>query len=177
MKRDFEFLTDLVSDFFSRKSVRETLSAIADFEVSGWEKWVQIEFAKFCMAHEEISNWGRELRYELDRRMSNGKSSCSIDFLIRQKRKQSPMGIEIKQHPSPSGCIKAMLRDVAKVQRIKYSQDDLRSIWCIGIHSVESRAEVGRLVAYHADSMDIEICPDLIFSKEIGRTGFSVTVL
>lgn len=177
MKRDFEFLTDLVTDFFSRKSVRDTLSAISDFEISGWEKWVQIEFAKYCMAHDEIADWGRELRYELDRRMSNGKSSCSIDFLIRQKRKQSPMGIEIKQHLSPNGCIKAMLRDVAKVHRIKYSQDDLRGIWCIGIHSAESPAEVGRLIAYHSDRMDININPDLVFSKEIGRTGFSMTLL
>ncbi|MBR7745911.1 hypothetical protein [Undibacterium baiyunense] len=177
MKRDFEFLTYLVADFFSRKSVRDTLSTISYFEISGWEKWVQIEFAKFCMDHEEISDWGRELRYELDKRMSNGKSSCSIDFLIRQKRKQSPIGIEIKQHPSPNGCVKAMLKDIAKVQQIKYSQDDLRGIWCIGIHAAESAAEVSRLVTYHADRLDININPQFVFSKEIGKTGFSVTVL
>ncbi|MCK9622301.1 MAG: hypothetical protein M0R47_17400 [Methylobacter sp.] len=177
MKRDFQFLTDLTSDFFARKSVRDTLCIISDFEISGWEKWIQIEFAKFCKDHEEISEWGRELRYELDRRMSNGKSSCSVDFLIRQKRKQSPLGIEIKQQSSPNGCVKAMLRDVAKVRRIKYSQDNLRGIWCIGIHSATSPAEVNRLIAYHADSMNIDIDPDLVFSKEIGRTGFSVTVL
>ncbi|HEX7636230.1 MAG TPA: hypothetical protein VF427_13250 [Noviherbaspirillum sp.] len=177
MKHDFEFLTDLVSDFFSRRSVRDTLSTISDFEISGWEKWIQIEFARFCKDHEKISEWGRELRYELDKRISNGKSMCSIDFLIRQKHKQSPLGIEIKQHSSPNNCIKAMLQDIAKVNRIKYSQDDLRSIWCIGVHSAESPAEVNRLVAYHADSMNIDIDPNLVFSTKIGQTSFSVTVL
>lgn len=177
MKPDYEFLTGLVYDFFCQKTVRKTLSIISDFGISGWEKWVQIEFAKFCKDHEEISEWGRELRYELDQRISKGKSTCSIDFLIRQKRTKSSLGVEIKQHPSPNNCIKAMLQDVTKIHKIKYSQDNLRGVWCVGIHSVESDSEVRRLVAYHADTMGLDIAPDFVFSKIIGQTGFSVTVL
>lgn len=176
MKKDFEFMKELISEFVSKKAVRDTLSAISDFEISGWEKWLQIEFAKFCMNHDQISEWGRELRYELDKRVSKNKMSCSIDFLIRQKHKQSPLGIEIKQHSSPNNCIKAMLNDIAKIYQIKYSQDDLRGIWCFGIHGAESHAEVRRLVAYHSSAAGIEISSDLVFSKEIGKTGFSVTL-
>jgi hypothetical protein len=176
MKQDFKFMTELVSEFFSKKTIRDTLASISDFEISGWEKWLQVEFAKFCMTHDQISDWGRELRYELDKRVSKERKSCFIDFFIRQKYKQSSLGIEIKQHKSPSSCIKAMITDIAKVDQIKYSQDDLRGIWCFGIHAEESHAEVVRLVAYHSNAMGISISSDLVFSKAIGKTGFSVTL-
>jgi hypothetical protein len=137
---------------------------------------MQIEFAKYCKSHGNTTEWGRELSYELDKRLSNGKQSCSIDFWIKQKFKQYPMAIEFKQQNSPRGCIKAMLRDVEKVEMIKYSQDDLRGVWCIGVHNIAKPSEIDRLVAYHSDEIAIEIKPDLVYSKQIGKTGFSVTV-
>lgn len=176
MKKDFEFLTGLVQDFFAKKSIKDTLSTISEFEISGWEKWIQIEFAKFCKSHEDITEWGRELRYELDRRLSKDKSSCAIDFLIKQKHKHSPLALEIKQQRSPSGCIKAMLRDVEKLRKIKYSQDDLRGVWCVGVHGLEAPETVKRLVTFHSDERGLAIHPSYVFSTQIGKTGFSVTV-
>lgn len=176
MKQDFEFLSQLVSSFFARKSVRETLSVISELEISGWEKWLQIEFAKFCKSHEDVAEWDRELRYGLDRRLSRGKASCAIDFLIRQKYKRSPLAIELKQNASPSGCIKAMTIDMAKVNKIRYSQDDLRGVWCVGVHPAKPADEIKRLVRYHADEQQLRIDSSLVLTKPIGRTGFSVTL-
>ncbi|MCA1977996.1 MAG: hypothetical protein LDL19_02040 [Thiobacillus sp.] len=177
MKKDFEFLSGLVNEFFARKAIKDSLSVISKSGMTGWEKWLQIEFAKFCDAHDDVAEWYREQRYELDKRLSKDKAICAVDFWIRQKYKQSPLGVEIKQHPSASGCIKSMVGDVAKIHQIKYSQDDLRGIWCIGVHGEKPVDAVKRLVVYHADERGIGIDTSLVFTKQIGRTGFSVTLL
>jgi len=176
MKNDFAFLSDITQGFFRKKAIKDTLSTISEFDISGWEKWIQIEFAKYCKSHEEITEWGRELRYELDRRSSKNKASCAIDFLVKQKHKQSPLAIEFKQQRSVRGCINSMIRDKAKLQKIKFSQDDLRGVWCLGVHAVESVEAVENLVGFCARSQKIDIKPNLIFSRQIGRTPFSVTL-
>lgn len=175
MPTDFDFVSQLADGFFSRKSLKDTLNAVSEFEISGWENWLQIEFAKYCKSHAEVSEWGRELRYELDRRVSRNKATCAIDFLIRQKHKHSPMGIEIKQMRSAVACIKAMLDDKAKVRRIKLSHDDLRGVWCVGVHQCSEKS-VPNLVKFWAEERGIDINPSEIFSKRIGRTNFCVTL-
>lgn len=176
MRNDFDFLTGVAQEFFAKKSIKDTLAIISEFDISGWEKWIQIEFAKFCKSHGNITHWGRELRYELDKRMSKHRSSCAIDFLIQQKYKQSPLAIEIKQKNSARGCINSMLMDVAKIRNIKYSHDDLRGVWCMGIHHLEELEEIKNLVSYCSRKVGLNINPNFIFSKRIGRTDFSVTV-
>lgn len=176
MKKDFAFLTDIAQGFFAKKTIKDTLGTISEFDISGWEKWIQIEFAKYCKSHTDITEWGRELRYELDRRSSKNKATCAIDFLVKQKYKQSPLAIEFKQQHSARGCINSMLRDKAKLQKIKFSQDDLRGIWCLGVHTVESVEVVENLVGFCSRTHKIDIKQDLVFSKQIGRTPFSVTL-
>ena len=175
MTTDFAFVSRLAEGFFSRKSIRDTLNTVSEFEITGWEKWLQIEFAKYCKTHAEVSDWGRELRYELDRRLSKNKATCAIDFFIRQKRKHSPMGIEIKQNPSARACIKSMLDDKAKVSRIRLSNDDLRGVWCVGIHETSEKC-VHNLVSFCAKEKNIAVDPTQVFTKTIGRTGYAVTV-
>lgn len=176
MSNDFEFMTSVVESFFAKKTIKDTLAHISEFDITGWEKWIQIEFAKHCKSHLGITEWGRELRYELDKRCSKSKSSCSIDFLIRQKHKQSPLAIEIKQQSSPRGCIKSMLRDKAKLQNIKWSQDDLRGVWCIGVHNFEPTENIKNLVDYCSKEAGTKIPEKFIFSRRIGKTQFSVTL-
>lgn len=176
MTTDFAFVTRITEGFFAKKAIKDTLGTISEFEISGWEKWIQIEFAKFCKSHPEITDWGRELRYELDRRSSKVRASCAIDFLIQQKYKHSPFAIEIKQKNSPRACINSMLRDKAKLRNIKYSNDDLRGVWCIGVHNAESIDVVENLVAFCSREHKIEVKQKHVFSKQIGRTPFSVTL-
>jgi len=176
MTTDFAFITRLTQSFVATKTVKSTLGTISEFDISGWEKWIQIEFAKFCKSHAEITEWGRELRYELDMRSSKASASCAIDFLVKQKHKHSPLAIEIKQQRSPRGCINSMLRDKAKLKRIRLSTNDLRGVWCIGVHNVESAEVVANLVAFCSRAQKIEINASHVFSKQIGRTPFSVTV-
>ncbi|MBF4249410.1 hypothetical protein EA004_31295, partial [Vibrio anguillarum] len=44
------------------------------------------------------------------------------------------IALEIKQNLSVSSCIRGMMEDVCKVWLVKNSEDDLRSMWCLGIH-------------------------------------------
>jgi hypothetical protein len=55
MKKDFDFLTDIAQEFFAKKVIKDTLAAISEFEISGWEKWIQIEFAMFCKSQDNIT--------------------------------------------------------------------------------------------------------------------------
>ena len=70
-----------------------------------------------------------------------------------------------------------MLNDAAKVQKVKYSQNDLRSIWCVGIHAAKRPDEIENMVIKLAEYHGIGLSNDLIHSTEIGKTGFSFTIL
>jgi hypothetical protein len=177
MKNDFEFLISLTDDFFKKSSVKDTLSTIYEHGIKDWEKWLQIEFAMYCKTHQKVANWKREQRYGLDKRMSKDKNTCAIDFWIRQRYKQSALGIEFKQHYSPQKCIKGMLNDAVKVQKVKYSLDDLRSIWHIGVHSAEEPDEVENMVIKFADHHGVVgLKRKFIHSDKIALTDFSFTI-
>ncbi len=176
MTTDFEFMQRVSEGFVAKKAIKETLSMISEFDITGWEKWIQIEFAKHCKSHSEITHWGRELRYELDRRSSKTKASCSIDFFIKQKYKQSPLALEIKQQWSARGCINSMLRDKAKLRNVKWSKDDLRGVWCLGVHATDSPENIKNLVAFCARAKKIDIKQNQVFSRRIGHSDYSVTL-
>ena len=86
-------------------------------------------------------------RYELDKRMSKDKDICSIDFLIRQKYKQSSIPLEIKQHENASHCIRYMLKDIEKYEKIRGSSVTTgRSLWCLGVHPTVEEDYLPRLI-------------------------------
>jgi hypothetical protein len=66
--RDFEFVTELATQFFAQRSVRRTLLVIREQRITGWEKWLQVEFAAFIQDHENVKAWGREALFGMDKR-------------------------------------------------------------------------------------------------------------
>jgi hypothetical protein len=175
MATDQEFIHSLTQDFFRTKRIRETLALIADCEISGWEKWLQIELARHYNSRDDVKAWDREVRYALDRR-STARAATAIDFLIHQKHKHSPLGIELKQVKSPRACVKAMLKDKKKVWNIKWSQDNLRDVWCIGVHNAEDPKRVRAIADFEATELKYDFEPSSFLSERIGRTEFSFTV-
>lgn len=173
---DFAFVSELVDDFFRRVTIKRALKIIESHTISGWEKWLQVEFAAFIQGRPDVAEWCREFRYGLDRRVSKSRSTCSVDFSIRQKNKQSWIAVEMKQIKSPASCIKYMVKDVGKISKIKTSEDDIRSVWCIGVHLVEEPDEAQRLSLYYADQDGISLNKKHFVSKQIGRTGYSFTL-
>ena len=69
-----------------------------------------------------------------------------------------------------------MLRDKAKLKKVKWSQDDLRGVWCLGVHSTDSVDNIKNLVEFCAKAQKIEIKTAHIFTRQIGRTNYSVTL-
>lgn len=176
-KNDFEFICSLASAFFGRPHLKKRLIAISEEKMTGWEKWLQIEFATFVRDHPDIKAWWRESKYQLDGRLLSSRSKCAVDFLVHQRHKQSHMAIELKQMNSADRCIGAMLKDIVKIGTIKKATFDIRTVWCIGVHHVEDPAEVYRLIKYKADKMNIDIDQNLVKTLKIGRTQYSFTIM
>lgn len=90
-----------------------------------------------------VSESHREQRYYFDLLKEKSESECSIDFLIRQKSAQSYIPLEIKQHPFASDCIREMLRDTQKFEKIRQSElTKERYLWCLGIHQIEDENKI-----------------------------------
>lgn len=175
--RDLEFLEDIATEFFAQRSIRRTLQVISDQSISGWEKWIQVEFATFIHDHDNVKAWSRETPYATDQRIEKARSRCAVDFIIHQKHKQSHLALEIKQVKSVSRCARAMVEDIVKMWTIRKSEFDIRSVWCLGIHQAAPEAEVLRKLNYHADELNVNLSPSLIVTKAIGRTGYSFSLI
>lgn len=176
LRNDFDFIAGLADEFFRRVHVKRILGAIDESAMTGWEKWLQIELASFLGTHNGVRAWWRESKYELDQRVLDSRKTCAVDFLVREKWKQSHMALELKQSNSPNHCIKGMLRDKKKIASIKYAKFDIRSVWCLGVHRAEDPSEIRRLTNYHADKMKTVIKPALFVSKPIGRTNYAYSI-
>jgi hypothetical protein len=175
--RDLEFLTDLAEEFFAQRSLRRTLQVIGEQSITGWEKWLQVEFAAFIHDHENVKAWSRETPYASDKRIEKARSRCAVDFIIHQKYKQSHLALELKQIQSVSRCTRAMIEDLLKMLKIRRSEFDIRSVWCLGVHQVASASDVLRELTYHADELDFNLSPGLVATKPIGRTGYAFSLV
>lgn len=176
LNKDFAFIAALANEFFCRPHVKRILAAIDESAMTGWEKWLQIELASFLGTHAGVRAWWRESKYELDQRVLDSRKMCAVDFLVREKGKQTHMALELKQGNSPNGCIKGMLRDKKKIAAIKSAKFDIRSVWCLGVHRAEDPSEIRRLTNYHADKMKVTIKSTLFLTKTIGRTGYAYSI-
>lgn len=45
INRDFDHLSTLLHLFFTRQDIQQKLNIIDQYHISGWEIWMQIEFA------------------------------------------------------------------------------------------------------------------------------------
>ncbi|MFG6467533.1 hypothetical protein [Roseateles sp. BYS87W] len=176
LKKDFEFIASLSSDFFQRAHIKKTLKAINDSEMTGWEKWLQIELAAFLEARDDIKAWWRESSYEMDKRLVESRKRCAVDFLVHQKWKQSHMALELKQVNSPTACVQGMIRDKKKIDGIKSAKYDIRSVWCVGVHRAVDPAEVARLVAYYGSKLNSPVNPKLLSTERIGYSPYMFTI-
>ncbi|NWK74362.1 hypothetical protein HYG93_08660 [Acinetobacter sp. SwsAc6] len=176
LKEDFQFLKEIADEFFQQEAIVKKLIDFEKFEIKGWEIWLQVEFAIFMYKHEKISAVEREVRFEFDKRISKEKDICSIDFMIRQKHKQSSIPLEIKQHKNISHCIRYMLKDMEKYEKIRGSKITTgRFLWCLGVHPTPQ--DEAYLTTLINENKFREINLDFVFSKHIEDTKFSFTLI
>ncbi|MCW8347595.1 hypothetical protein MD535_16460 [Vibrio sp. ZSDZ65] len=178
MKTDFQFTLALVEDFFQQPAIQSRLQLITQHRITGWEIWLQVEFACFIDTYPEIGNWYRECQYDIDKRRSNTRKSMAIDFAFRRKHtnKDKYIALEVKQSLSTTQCIHNLFKDVEKVWHMKSSEDDLRSMWCLGIHPSSSQVEVRNTVMKYAKKYDFELDNGCIEYQLIEGTDWGFTL-
>ena len=170
LEKDFEFLKRIFKKFFDRNEIKSKLNQFDELSITGWEIWLQVELMIYLNSlPDEVSEFSREIRYDLDKRKNKLRDCCAIDLLIRQKKAHSPIPIEIKQHRSASKCIRRMLSDIEKYDQIRESNRPTdRFLWCLGIHS-KVEDETIRKYLRDFDSK-------FVFTYPIPKTEFMITL-
>lgn len=177
-KNDFQFIKELATDFFGQQYIIKRLQLIESNKLTGWEIWLQIEFAMFLETQLLVDEWIREFQYSMDRRVSKNQKFMAIDFLIRKKhaRLEQYIALEIKQNLSAASCISGMMQDVCKISQVKGSEDDIRTMWSLGIHPYLPQEQLQTLVNEYAESYDVELASGCISTNQIGTTKYAFTV-
>ncbi|MBK5400487.1 hypothetical protein JFU47_27845 [Pseudomonas sp. TH39(2020)] len=172
---DFEYVRELLQEFFSRRTLRSAFKVIADQEITGWEIWFQVEFARFLSEHDSQPEWEREFPLEFDYRMEKLRYFFKPDFIIRKKHwpLDRYLALEIKQHQQLGNCISNMIADLTKVAKIRKSELDLRSYWALGVFHTDEEADVPEMIEsklcdsglpYYESRTAISIIPGTAFS-------------
>ncbi|MDD2865381.1 MAG: hypothetical protein PHC99_11775 [Methylococcales bacterium] len=128
MRQDFQYLAELIDEFFSDEHITKRFDFIKVQKISGWETWLQIEFANFLNEHSTEPEWARETTLSYDGRKEKEKWLCRPDFIIRKKRTSlnTYVMLEIKQAPSPAECMKLIWGDIEKMSKIRKSELNTR---------------------------------------------------
>jgi len=176
---DFEFTWSVLTDFFKQKRIQRTLAAIEEAEVTGWEKWWQIELALYLSEHDEVGNWNMEERFFTDLRRGTEKDSIAVDLSFRQKRcsKDAMIFLELKQDADWKRCIENMLRDAKKVfgaHSRSHEGSAVRSFFVAGIYPSEPKGVVHDYVERRLDELEMDW--ELMDTKFIADTRYGLTL-
>ncbi len=170
---DLRFVSSVVDGFFSNTQIRKRLKLIREKNISGWEKWAQVEFGIFLDEHDSVMQAGREGMFAIDGRKSD-RTKAFVDFVFRKKNctKDLLLGVEHKQVDSFTSCLSKMIEDANKLWGLKGR--NLRQCYLLGIHNKENPENVVESVWERCG----EILPSKkrIVSKPIGLTGYSYTI-
>ena len=177
---DFEFTLAILDSFFAQKRIRTALAKIAETEVSGWEKWWQIELALFLSEHEDVAEWNMEEPFFIDRRHRTPQDSLAIDLCFRRKGQSSEKFIflELKQDQDWKRCIANMMMDADKVSSAQTKSllgAKIRSFFLAGIYFRMPKADIHDYIEEEAEYRQVEW--EIVESRFIADTPFSFTLL
>ncbi|SDZ05266.1 hypothetical protein [Nitrosomonas sp. Nm33] len=171
MKRDHDFVKSLIDEFFLSVKLHDYFNIFyGNKPITGWETWLQIEFAYFLSHHSSTPEWDREIRLEFDGRREREKINFRPDFILRKKgwATSSYAALEIKQDKNPIQCINKMIFDLDKVSKIRPSQLNMRSYWALGISKAPlDQSPIDFLHQY------VELNPKLASANVIGSTNLA----
>jgi hypothetical protein len=176
---DLDFTFDILESFFKRARVQRALQNIEEMEVTGWEKWWQIELALYVDEHPEVAEWDMEEPFFTDRRTSTQKDFVAIDLCFRRKKhsSESMVFLELKQDLDWKRCVNNMMRDAEKVYGChsrSHSGAAIRNFFLAGVYPSEQKAVVHDYIKERAEELDVAV--DLVDSKFIPNTNFTFTL-
>jgi hypothetical protein len=157
------------------KIIVDAFSIIGANEISGWEVWLQIEFARFLSGHHTEPTWWRESKLEFDYRKEKEKYFFKPDFLIRKKGWHSDgyAALEIKQHRNAAICVSNMINDLVKVSKVRKSELNLRCYWALGFFMTDPADDVEEIVLLKGILANVEVTESQLAIEEIEGTHFS----
>ena len=177
---DFEFTLAVLDSFFAQKRIRTALAKIAETDVSGWEKWWQIELALFLSDHEDVAEWDMEEPFFTDRRRHTSQDMLAIDLCFRRKRQSSERFIflELKQDQDWKRCVSHMMSDAEKVycaQTKSLSNTRIRSFFLAGVYPSIPKAAIHDYIEEIAEGRQVEW--EIMETRFIANTPFSFTLV
>lgn len=178
MDQDFEYIAQLVAEFFSQVRTRRSLSLIAEQEMTGWEVWLQIEFSYFLTNHDTQPEWWREEMLDYDKKLEDKKRFLRPDFIIRKKgwKRDSYVAIEFKQHVNAANCIANMQKDMHRVERMDHSNFSLRSYWVLGVYHRLPKPEIRSLIISALQAHEYDYDQKLVRNVVIPQTPYGYCI-
>jgi hypothetical protein len=183
-RADFDHVTGYLDAFFDRSSVQSALARITEQEVTGWERWWQIELGTWLGEQHLIGACVMEEPFEVDGRHGSDKSKMLVDigFRLKNHSTQEWIFLELKQNRAWRTCINNMLSDVEKVHTAKKRSTanslTIRSFFAVGIHPFEetSKAAIKDYINDECDERELNVPRELIWCKKIKGVDRCVTV-
>ena len=178
IKDDFKFVVEIIKSFFEQEDIKRRIQLIEDKSITGWEIWLQVEIAVYLEDHKLVKDMFREYQYRVDRRKTKEKSYMAIDFIFRKKgaARDKYIALEIKQNRSTSSCLRGMMVDINKISLVKNSEDDIRSMWSLGIHPLEDSDELKEKVNQYAFDFDIGLEENCFHTQKINQSNLAFTI-
>lgn len=178
--QDFSFVCGLLDEFCTSTRVRSALKKIGSHDLTGWEKWIQIEFAIFLHDHNHVADFRREHGYSLDQRKAK-RSKAYADFSFRKKRtnKNVKILLEFKANRKLRACIDGMIADWDKILCVRTNDDNIRSFWVVGFHGIDGcePEEIEHSVFEMVKKKtSVTLFKNRLKTIVIGRTGYAVTL-
>ncbi|OEE69820.1 hypothetical protein A1OO_03295 [Enterovibrio norvegicus FF-33] len=115
----------LLQDFFSQLYIEDRFNTIAKEHISGWENWLQIEFAYFLSRRisDENGQWWREYKIRWDN-MPPDMDSVKPDFWLWAGTDKHYHLIEFKQSSSTSKtALRGLNDDIEKLSSLSLARE------------------------------------------------------
>ncbi|MBI4937874.1 MAG: hypothetical protein HY846_06600 [Nitrosomonadales bacterium] len=142
-------LIALLVNFFRTKRSRQSLKLLSESNVSGWEKWWQIEFAMYLSRSRLIDGWKLEHQAPPDPTLDAIKKHISFDVALQFKEHAHNEWflLELKQSKDFRRCLCQMTEDMRK-----FITADMSHIKAISLRRI---AYIG-IVPGHEDNDEIK---------------------
>ena len=146
----------LLRGFFRTNHAKESLKVLHQSQITGWEKWWQIEFGIYLAKSKKVAHWTHEHRVFHPSKIGHRRKSSLVDIGIQFKyiEPQKLFALELKQNINAKKCIDAMALDMGKVLRYENGSDRSPSVYRF--------TYVGIVPSCESDDEIIELCEECI---------------
>ncbi len=150
---DLDLVVNMLDELLAKEHIVRGLNKIVDIEITGWEKWWQVEFGLFLDEYPGLAEWDMEHEFEVDCNTSNG-DRIFVDLGFKMKGwPDSYVFLELKQNDDYKKCIDLMFKDAEKFEALKKKSVDgvsKRNVYAVGLFR---KHDVDYILPYFEDTM------------------------